>query len=357
MDTPRLAAGEDERSEFLMRGSPRGITPIIMFSMRMFFAVVFSFAVASILFPSSASAPVGGQFDYAEEKPIPARERSVKMLFAGDMMFDRSVRKVIYEKGGDFIFSCIGDVLNDADLVVANLEGPITALPSVSEDSIPGGKHNYTFTFPASTARLLAAHNIKIVNLGNNHILNFGWDGARSTLKVLEKEGIGYFGDPISQHAATSTINGVAFAFINYNEFALSPHPNKLEFVSMLSNTVGQIQAARAAAEIPIVYAHWGVEYATTSSAYSRELAHSFIDAGAEIVIGSHPHVIEDHEIYQGKHIYYSLGNFILDQYFSEDVRRGLLLKVIFDQSGVQSVEEIPVHLESDRRTCPIRNS
>ena len=93
---------------------------------------------------------------------------------------------------------------------------------------------------------------------------------------------------------------------------------------------------------------------ATNRGGQSRELAHSFVDAGAEIVIGSHPHVVEESEAYKGKHIYYSLGNFIFDQYFSEDVQHGLLLQVTFGQGGVLSVREIPIELKHDRRTCPV---
>jgi len=279
------------------------------------------------------------------------------ILFGGDMMFDRTVRKVVDEKGGDFIFSCIKDTLKAADVVVANLEGPITPNASVSATSTPEDRFNYTFTFPPQTAELLYSHNVRMVNLGNNHILNFGKGGVMSTIKFLKNAGVGYFGSPTDDGVATSTIKDISFAFINYNEFAPAKHTNILEYVGMFSGTIRQIQEARAGGYIPIVYAHWGVEYATTSSAYSRELAHSFVDAGAEIVIGSHPHVIQEHEIYKGKHIYYSLGNFVFDQYFSEEVRNGLLLKVTFGQNGVIAIKEIPVYLEVDRRTCPVEQS
>ena len=306
----------------------------------------------------------------------PERPAHATILFGGDMMFDRSVRRVADEKGGDFIFSCIDSVLQGADLVIANLEGPITEHASVSATSTPGDEFNYTFTFPPATAELLYAHNIRMVNLGNNHILNFGKDGMSSTVRFLQNAGVGYFGAPTDEGMAAGTIRGIPFAFINYNEFAPAEHSNipstgadtssiGLQNVGMSLTTILQIQEARAGGYIPIVYAHWGIEYATTSSARlqvptidrsanSHELAHSFVDAGAEIVVGSHPHVVQEHEIYKGKHIYYSLGNFIFDQYFSEDVRRGLLLRVVFGTEGVKSIKEIPVYLGSDRRTCPV---
>jgi poly-gamma-glutamate synthesis protein (capsule biosynthesis protein) len=101
------------------------------------------------------------------------------------------------------------------------------------------------------------------------------------------------------------------------------------------------------------VYSHWGDEY-VTANAMQKSLARRFIDAGAEIVIGAHPHVVQEHELYAGKHIYYSLGNFIFDQYFNEQVRRGLMLELALDASGIADIREIPTYLERDRRTCPV---
>ena len=311
---------------------------------RLFVAASSIGVVAFLAYPALTSAPVG--FLPAPFQPGPAA-----VLFGGDIMFDRTVRTAMDAKGGDYIFSCIDELLQSADLVVANLEGPITAHASRSAGTAPGGEFNYTFTFPTSTAELLARHNIRLVNIGNNHILNFGKEGERSTISYLTAAGVGYFGD--TEASAVAHVNiGVGLAFINYNQFMPQEHTNILKYVSMSSTTLREIKEARDAGEIPIVYAHWGEEY-VPASASSRELAHSFIDAGAELVVGSHPHVVQEHETYAGKEIYYSLGNFVFDQYWNEAVRAGLLLKVVFDENGVRRIEEIPIRLERDRRTCP----
>jgi poly-gamma-glutamate capsule biosynthesis protein CapA/YwtB (metallophosphatase superfamily) len=278
-------------------------------------------------------------------QPFHISQPQATVLFGGDMMFDRTIRTTIDQKGGDFIFSCIDATLQESDLVVANLEGPITATSSRSVGSEIGAPDNFTFTFPLSTAALLAAHHIGVVNLGNNHILNFGSDGVRSTESALTNAGVRYFGDPLAQSVAAETVHGISFAFINYNEFEPS---------STASTTVAQIREARSSGEIPVVYTHWGIEYATTSPQYVHALAHEFVDAGAAIVIGSHPHVVEDDEEYNGVDIYYSLGNFIFDQYWNTGVSHGLMLQVTFGTSGVQSIKEIPVVLQRDRRTCPV---
>ena len=300
--------------------------------------VAMMLAIFAGFFPSASPS-------YKAPLPLPVLNypAQVSVLFGGDMMFDRTIRTTVDEKGGDFIFSCIDPTLQGADLVVANLEGPITPNSSQSVGSKVGAPDNFTFTFPLATAKLLYAHNIRIVNIGNNHILNFGTDGARSTMAALSAAGVGYFGDPLSASFAAGSFSGVPLAFINYNEFV-----NHGE----ASTTIAHIQEARARGEIPVVYTHWGVEYATTSSAFIRTLSHQFVDAGAGIVIGSHPHVVEEHEVYRDVPIYYSLGNFIFDQYWNNDVRNGLLLRVTFSTSGVGTMEEIPVELGRDRRTC-----
>lgn len=264
------------------------------------------------------------------------------VIFGGDMMFDRSVRTAVDEQGGDFLFNCIDGTLEGADLVVANLEGPITDNDSQSVGSQEGAPDNYVFTFPPSTAVLLLKHHVEIVNLGNNHILNFGIDGVHSTIAALDAAGVQHFGDPLTQSVASTTIKGVNLAFINYNEFA----------GGTAAATVEQIQIARLSGQVPVVYAHWGIEYATTSPQYVHTLAHEFVDAGAAIVIGSHPHVVEDHETYKGVPIYYSLGNFIFDQYWDDTVDHGLLLSVSLSPGGAGQIQEIPIVLQHDRHTC-----
>ena len=280
---------------------------------------------------------------------------SVTILFGGDMMFDRSVRTAIDKSGGDFLFFCIDTALVDNDLVVANLEGPITDNTSVSVGSAVGSVNNFVFTFPRSTAALLKKHHIEMVNLGNNHILNFGYSGVRTTQEALEAAGVAYFGDPIADTVTLKTVNGIPFAFIAYNEFG--PYGGK----AAATTTEQHIKEAKISGFVPVVFAHWGIEYEPFAAEYQRDLAHRFVDAGAVAVIGAHPHVVQDHEIYTstvlgaGKSapIYYSLGNFVFDQYFIEDVRHGIFVKLTFDESGVEFVEEIPITLNRDRTVCP----
>jgi poly-gamma-glutamate synthesis protein (capsule biosynthesis protein) len=275
----------------------------------------------------------------------PAEPASASVIFGGDMMFDRYIRTVAETKGGAYLFSCISPLLHSADLVVANLEGPVTASSSVSVGSTPGGPNNMTFTFPTTVPALLFSENIRAVNIGNNHIMNFSRPGLESTKAFLSAAGVSYFGDPDAaeeDRVLRTSVNGIPVSFVNWSDWTSDK----------TDHTVAQVREEKSRGGVVFVYTHWGIEYATTSPARVRALAHEFIDAGADMVIGSHPHVVEEHELYRGKDIYYSLGNFIFDQYWNAAVSHGLLLEVSFTKEGVSSVKEIPVELDGDGRTC-----
>jgi poly-gamma-glutamate capsule biosynthesis protein CapA/YwtB (metallophosphatase superfamily) len=207
-----------------------------------------------------------------------------------------------------------------------------------------GDGENYTFTFPPSTAALLYDHNIRVVNLGNNHILNFKLEGLDETKHYLADAHIQYFGNPDDTELnkiARVEINSIPFSFVNWSDWASSAADMPL-----------QIKSEHDARRIVVVYTHWGEEYLPATKR-EKKLAHEFIDEGADIVIGSHPHVVQEHEMYKGKNIYYSLGNMIFDQYFDDAVTHGLMLQVTFSTSTVQEVKEIPVVLQKSRITCP----
>jgi gamma-polyglutamate biosynthesis protein CapA len=275
--------------------------------------------------------------------PLPKEPPHSDVLFVGDMMFDRSVRQAMENYGADFVFSCIATTLGQADYVVGNLEGPITANPSRSVGSAVGSHDNFVFTFPEYVAPLLKRQNVGAVSLGNNHILNFDMAGVDSTIRALSDAGVGYFGEPLGHSVSQIDSNDIPISYIGYNEF---------DSGWSASTTITEIIDARGKGRIPVVYAHWGDEYKAANKR-QKDLAHRFIDAGAELVIGAHPHVVQEAEMYQGKHIFYSLGNFIFDQYWNEFVTDGLMVQVRFEESGVTRVTESHVTLGKDRRTCP----
>jgi len=242
------------------------------------------------------------------------------------VMLDRHIRTNAEARGYDSLLDeNLKGLLQTANFVVVNLEGPITTNQSVSVGSAIGSTNNYLFTFDPVVTQFLKTYHMSPVNLGNNHMLNFGEVGLRSTYQYLDEAGLQYFGNPepaadATQRVAIITSQHITIALVNYNQFVAAG----------LETALIDIQAVQNQVDLVFVYAHWGNEYVPENQVLIDQ-AHQFIEVGADAVIGSHPHVVTGIEDYQGKRIYYSLGNFIFDQYFEPAVREGLVVELIID--------------------------
>ncbi|NTW30739.1 MAG: CapA family protein [Candidatus Moranbacteria bacterium] len=261
------------------------------------------------------------------------------------MMFDRWIREKSMKRGNAFVFDGVRDEIRSHDLTVANLEGPITDKPSKSMTSVIGSHDNYIFTFDPSWAATLAQEGIGLVSLGNNHILNQDQYGVVQTKKFLDDAGVAYFGDPTAtDRISVREIRGTNIAFVSYDEFASDGKTHAFDDIAW----------AKSCADFVIVYAHWGSEYLPTRDDV-RSLAHAFVDAGCDAVIGSHPHVVQDSETYAGKTIYYSLGNFVFDQYQQADTKRGLLVSMTIEPSTkAVSFRDIQIEQRTDGSTSVV---
>ena len=235
-------------------------------------------------------------------------------------MFDRYIRESVAKYGkGDYsyVFGQIKNKLAGYDLVVGNLEGPITDKSSVSVGTAMDVKENLKFTFDPSVAKTLAENNIKLVDLGNNHILNQGEDGIAQTKKYLGEAGVQHFDDTGEDKSSTlvENIGGTKIGFVNYN----------YSVAGSFERAIADIGAVKKKSDVVIVCPHWGTEFKVGDPGQKiRAEAYQLIDAGADAIIGGHPHVIEDSEVYKNKKIYYSLGNFVFDQYFQKETMEGL---------------------------------
>ncbi len=249
------------------------------------------------------------------------KKEGLKILFFGDLMLDRYNRTLMNKNGAEYFTQKIKELFAEPDLVVVNLEGPVTNNESVSSGKGKDDPNHFRFTFDQEqTKQFLNLNRIKIVNIGNNHILNFNNDGLEQTKEFLEKNSIDYFGDPFDPEKTflIKKIKGQKIALVNYSRFS-GPKVMEVEKI---------IQKLDKEVDLVIVYAHWGLEYKLVNSKAQKNKAHRFIEAGADLIIGSHPHVVQPIEVYKDKVIFYSLGNFVFDQYFSEEVRSVLGVEI-----------------------------
>lgn len=305
-------------------------------------------AVAGALFFGGAVSNVSvGRPISAPTSPTPAPHP--QLLFLGDLMYDRNIRARTAEHGARWPLAQLEPLMQEHDLVVANLEGPITSAPSTSIGSIPGSPRNFIFTFPPDTAEALAQQGNFIFALGNNHILNQGVAGVTSTKQALEASEIPYFGwtsletEP-SQRVRILEVQGVTFAFTNYNQFL----PQGYEMA--LADVAWAESQPNVAATIMVP--HWGNEYQPTANQTIRNWATELIDAGADLIVGGHPHVVQDFDEIDGTPVYFSLGNAVFDQYFSAETMAGLAVSATFDPaSKTWSFTEHPITLDPNGQT------
>jgi poly-gamma-glutamate capsule biosynthesis protein CapA/YwtB (metallophosphatase superfamily)/DNA-binding beta-propeller fold protein YncE len=273
------------------------------------------------------------------------RNEKITLFFVGDVMLDREVKKAIEKYGeGDFKFSFlkISPLLKEADILVGNLEGP------VSDKGKKVGSI-YSFRMDPKAIEGLKFAGFDILSLANNHIFDYGREALEDTFLRLQDAGIDYLGGGFNEIEACSPkikeIKGTKIAFLAFTNLG-SPFWQAKSATSGIcwldkENLEKGIKGAKNKADLVIVLFHFGNEYEKKPNIEQKDFAHFAIDSGADLVVGDHPHVIQEIEEYKGKYITYSLGNFVFDQAFSKETMEGLVLKVIVEEKKIKEVSQI----------------
>jgi poly-gamma-glutamate synthesis protein (capsule biosynthesis protein) len=257
---------------------------------------------------------------------------STSFLFGGDLMFDRGVNHFYKDTGIKSVFDNLGNrVFWGVDLAIANLEGPISET-AINDDYLSG---SMIFNFPPDAINALKYLGVNALSLANNHSENAGQKGLDYTRQLLTDSNITPIGSQ-TKYNSTSVKNfktDISLAVIGVD---MLEDPN-------LDSIDSDIKANEA--NYVIVYPHWGAEYQVKHGSSQENLAKRWIDAGADLIIGSHPHVVQDCQIYKGKFIAYSMGNFVFDQNFSQETMRGMLVGgIISKQSTTISLFPISIN-------------
>lgn len=290
--------------------------------------------------------PIGREQVHIDQKPtnfshLPApaiERRPVFLAVVGDIMLSRVVADKIIKNGQDYPFQKAASWLESADIVLGNLETPLTDGRRVLTGEM-------VFRADPDLARTLKGYNFSVLSLANNHTMNFGEKGMLDTIKYLSEAGISYVGAGANYQEANSPVylevEGLRFAFLAYNDSDVVPPSYEAKddkSGTAFMDTQALVKAvaeAKEKADFVIVSMHSGNEYEDHHNKRQEDFAHAAIDAGAELVLGHHAHVIQDIELYKDKYIFYGLGNFIFDQMWSLETRHGLGVKFSFDELGV----------------------
>jgi len=297
-----------------------------------FILLIFPIFVFSVFLKSkSSSFVVDNKF---EDKSNIAKEyKEIKLLFLGDIMMTRGVEKKIKSLDKSFVFPFINilDYLRNFDYVIANLEGLI---------SDKGAKVGsiYSFRMDPKVSEALKKVNINVVNLANNHIFDYDKIAFEETLKNLEENQIRYFGN--SYDPLIIQEEGTKIGFLGFSDFLkhLEVKENKVG-ISVINDKLSEIiKKAKEKVDILILSFHWGEEYQKFANKRQEKFAKLAIEAGADLIIGHHPHVIQNIEKYKDKFIFYSLGNFIFDQNFSKETMIGGGVEVYLRNKKIEKI-------------------
>lgn len=259
---------------------------------------------------------------------------TTEFIFVGDIMLARHVDFLSKQaKDEEYPFLKIKDFLVAADFTVGNLEGPIIKNHFV----VPN--NTVRFSFAPNKAEVLARVGFDYLSQANNHT-NDPYLGAETeTKEYLAQNNIIGFGQ--NKNSGQDKAVRISKNGQEINLFGLYDFGGDFDETKALDKISQQVEEN----VLDIVFVHWGVEYNTQHSRGQEILAHKLIDSGVDLIIGHHPHVVQDIEQYKNKYIFYSLGNFIFDQYFSVNTQQGLALKLILDATE-NRIELYPVDIK-----------
>jgi poly-gamma-glutamate capsule biosynthesis protein CapA/YwtB (metallophosphatase superfamily) len=295
---------------------------------------------------------LASEFEEESEEQLAPRRTMVSVV--GDVMLGRTPHRIMVEQN-DWTapFPLVADELQRGDLTIGNLECAIT--DSFAPPADPSTFSFMTFTDAVEGLEFAGFH---ALSGANNHAMDFGVVGVQDTTEALEAAGIQHFGAGNNLEEAREPCllehDGVTFGFLGYD--AISMHyagatDESGGVAPMIREYVEEdIRRTRDVADVVIPYFHWGIEYTLTPTEGDRQMAHAAVDAGADLVLGGHPHWVQGMEIYNDTAIFYSTSNFVFDQEWSFETKQGFVLHLIFDGTSLAGYRVVPVLIEDFHR-------
>lgn len=250
--------------------------------------------------------------------------------------YDTSLNAYFYEYGKEYFLANVKNIFQQDDLTIANFEGTLT-------DSEDRQDKQFAFKAPAEFAGILSCSSVEAVNTANNHSHDYGDQSFTDTLQALDAENIVHFG---YEETAVMDVKGIKVGLVGIYE--LNDH---LERAEQLKTNIAKVRSEGA--QLVIVIFHWGNEKEDVPDSNQTALGRMAIDAGADLVCGHHPHVLQGFESYKGKYIVYSLGNFCFGGNSYPSDMDTMIFQQTFtvDTEGVRSddrINLIPCSISSD---------
>lgn len=287
------------------------------------------------------------------EKAVETKEE-ITISMVGDILMDGSVRGQIDINGVDYPWEHVKDYFQRDNITIGNLETSITNRGTIWPDK------QYNFRSDPKNLRAMKEAGIEVINLGNNHTLDYGYDGFLDTLKHLDNNNIKRVGGGKTREEAMEGIvieeGGTKVGVLGFSRvvptvdwYATAKRPGIVGAYDVhVDSILERVSQMKEEVDILILSIHWGVELSEIPRQEEILLAKKLIDGGVDIVMGHHPHVLQGIEIYKGKPIFYSLGNFVFGAK-NELTGNTIIAQVNLLDSEVDNVKIIPCKIISGR--------
>ena len=275
--------------------------------------------------------------DRALPLPVPAESQRLEMVFVGDIMLARDVERTIVANGPAWPMAKLGEVFSGADLVLGNLES--TVRPTRNLEVV----NQMTFDTTPDNLEILKHSGFTHLSLANNHSDDFGAQVTLETRQAVIEAGFTALGDPAESEMfiARENLNGLSVSIVGYHAFG-----------DDLDQIIEAVTAEERQGRFVIVYPHWGPEYVEVATDNQVSAAELLVAAGADLIVGAHPHVIQNYQLIENTPVVYSLGNFLFDQDFSLATQQGLILKVSLTPDLLE-LNFVPISI-ANRQAVPL---
>ncbi|MGU3470577.1 CapA family protein [Paenibacillus sp. D51F] len=284
---------------------------------------------------------------------MPKDAGTVRLAFTGDILLASKVADQMEANGLDYPFTGAAPYLSKPDLTAGNLETPITLRGTPAENK------QYVFKGKPGYLKPLKDAGFDVVTVANNHTLDQGTEGLLDTMKYLDDVKLPHVGGGRNDKEAFAPVilasKGVKIAYIGVSrvlpvtDWMAGPKRIGVAEAYNSARAVEAIRSAKEKADLVVVMVHWGTERSEQPNAQQKRLARDLVDAGADLVIGAHPHVLQGFELYKGKWIAYSLGNFIFTSNSNSKTSETGVLDAVCSKEGNCGLQFHPMKIALSR--------
>ncbi|ACO25835.1 capsular polyglutamate synthetase CapA (plasmid) [Bacillus cereus] len=287
--------------------------------------------------------------------PVKHRENEkLTMTMVGDVMMGRNVKKIVDRYGTDYIFRHVSPYLKNSDYVSGNFAHPVLL---EDKKNYQKANKNIHLSVKEDAVKAVKEAGFTVLNLANNHMTDYGAKGTLDTLKAFKEAELDYVGAGKNfrdvKNIVYQNVNGVRVATLGFTDvfvagsIATKEQPGTLSMnPDVLFKQISKAKDPKKGnADLVVVNTHWGQEYDNKPSPRQEALAKAMVDAGADIIVGHHPHVLQSFDVYKQGIIFYSLGNFVFDQGWTS-TKDSALVQYHLRDNGTATLDVVPLNIQ-----------